>query len=140
MSDGKSRDRGWRLAGIALLGVAVLVLGCGRARAESDAETRRPQPVARAQMDRAQMDRATPPLPARLPTQTALFEPAPLPNQDLLPPASSVAKQHAELGPGLLRRKIGYQGDGYVPGSGATQTDEPRHMPLPGITLKVPLN
>jgi hypothetical protein len=135
MSDGKSRDRGWRLAGIALLGVAVLVLGCGGARAESDAETRRPQPVAR-----AQMDRATSPVPARLPTQTALFEPAPLPNQDLLPPASSVAEQHAELGPGLLRRKMGYQGDGYVPGSGATQTDEPRHMPLPGITLKVPLN
>ncbi len=67
------------------------------------------------------------------------FEPAPIPNQDILAPRIAAASG-AVVGPGLFQQKAAFRGDGYVQGSTPQLTQEPRRMPLPGISLKVPLN
>jgi hypothetical protein len=46
----------------------------------------------------------------------------------------------AAIEPTLYVGRGGYRGDGFTPGSSPQATQQPRHIPLPGINLKMPLN
>ncbi len=90
-------------------------------------------PIARAQAERTALSAtATPDAPR--------FEPAPLPNQDLVVPHGHEPPPGPALGAGLFRQTSVYRGDGYVQGSTPTQSEQPKRLPLPGLLLKVPLN
>ncbi len=96
-------------------------------------------PMARVQMERS-LESGTPAAAPPAASGPAQFEPAPLPNQDLIIPRGNEAPSGPVIGAGLFRQTQGYRGDGYVKGSTATQSEQPKRLPLPGILLKVPLN
>jgi hypothetical protein len=74
---------------------------------------------------------------AKLPTSG--YDVAPMPNQDVFAPKIA-GTQGPEVAPSLLGGKSnGYRGDGFVPGSTPQVQQQPKKMPLPGISLKVPL-
>lgn len=67
------------------------------------------------------------------------FEPAPTPNQNVTAPRPP-AVTGTVVSPTMFRPASTYRGDGYTHGSSQQVTQEPRRMPLPGISLTVPLN
>ena len=87
-------------------------------------------PMARAQTERTALTSA----------QTAgRLEPAPTPNKDLFAPRGA-APSGPVLSPSMFRQAETFRGDGYTPGSAQSASQETKHMPLPGLSLKVPLN
>jgi len=127
----RSRSRALRWSVTAALGLGMLGGATAAWAASPVAEPTLP-PVARAQAERTAM----------LTTRTATpgnFEPAPTPNQDILSPRGIVSTG-VEVGPSMFSPKSFYRGDGYTQGSSQQVLQEPRRMPLPGISLKVPLN
>jgi hypothetical protein len=100
-------------------------------------------PLARVQAERTSQTAASSSTAPHLTTTAPArpdFEPAPLPNQDLVIPRGSPAPSGPALGAGLFRQAPGYRGDGYTQGSAAAQSEQPKRLPLPGLVLKVPLN
>ncbi len=67
------------------------------------------------------------------------FEPAPTPNLDIDAPLT-VTSSGAVVAPTLLGQKATYRGEGFVQGSSPQVVQQSRHMSLPGISLRVPLN
>jgi hypothetical protein len=64
---------------------------------------------------------------------------APMPNQDTYAPRI-VEQQGPEVSPSILGGKSNsYRGEGFVSGSTPQVTQQPRRMPLPGISVKMPL-
>ena len=64
---------------------------------------------------------------------------APMPNQDASAPRVAES-QGPEVSPAFIGGKTtGTRGDGFVPGSTPQVVQQPKKMPLPGISLKVPL-
>jgi hypothetical protein len=64
---------------------------------------------------------------------------APMPNQDAFAPRVAESKG-PEVAPSLLGGKSNsYRGEGFVSGSTPQVTQQPKRMPMPGISLKVPL-
>lgn len=68
------------------------------------------------------------------------FALAPMPNQDAFAPRA-VETQGAEVSPSLVggRAPASYRGEGFMKGSTPQVTQQPKRMPMPGISLKVPL-
>jgi hypothetical protein len=67
------------------------------------------------------------------------FAAAPMPNQDASAPRIANSKG-AEVSPAMLGAKTNvYRGDGFMPGSSPLVAQQPKRMPMPGISLKVPL-
>jgi hypothetical protein len=122
--------RGFRVSSAILMS---MVLTTGAALAGSQTIDMTVPPIARAQAERIAVSTTTTPDVPR-------FEPAPLPNQDLVAPHGREAPPGPAIGAGLFRQKSGYRGDGYVQGSTPSQTEQPKRLPLPGIMLTVPLN
>ena len=113
----------------------LLAFGGGVSRAGTLSVDASLPPIARVQAERALMAPAVPVVPP-----VPRFEPAPRPNEDFVAPRGPVAAPGPVIGAGLIRQTQGYRGDGFVQGSAPSQSQQPRRMPLPGITLKVPLN
>ncbi len=64
---------------------------------------------------------------------------APMPNQDAYAPRIA-EPQGPEVSPSILGGKSNsYRGEGFVSGSTPQVTQQPRRMPMPGISLKMPL-
>ena len=64
---------------------------------------------------------------------------APMPNQDASAPRIAEA-QGPEVAPAMIGGKTtSFRGDGFMPGSTPQTAQQPKKMPLPGISLKVPL-
>lgn len=63
---------------------------------------------------------------------------APMPDQNAVAPRSADAPGPA-FAPGIFQSKGGYRGDGFTPGSSPQIAQQPKHLPLPGISMKVPL-
>ena len=64
---------------------------------------------------------------------------APMPNQDASAPRI-VESQGPEVAPSMLGSKTtSFRGDGFISGSTPQVAQQPKKMPLPGISLKVPL-
>lgn len=65
---------------------------------------------------------------------------APMPNQDVFIPRI-VGSTGPVVAPSMLGGKSNtYRGEGFMSGSTPQATQQPRRMPMPGISLKVPLN
>ncbi len=67
------------------------------------------------------------------------FVPAPTPNLDIDAPLN-IATPGTVVAPTLLGQKATYRGEGFVQGSSPQVVQQSRHMSLPGISLRVPLN
>ena len=67
------------------------------------------------------------------------FQPAPVPNPDLLPPQGS-AQSGPQFTPGLFMPKDRFAGDGYIPGTTVQSEQERRQKPGAGFNLNVPLD
>jgi len=113
----------------------MLAFGSGVGRAGTVPVDASLPPMARVQVERGLTAPAVPVAPA-----VARFEPAPLPNEDFAAPRGPGGATGPVLGAGIIRQTQGYRGDGFVQGSAPPQSEQPRRMPLPSITLKVPLN
>lgn len=68
------------------------------------------------------------------------FALAPMPNQGASAPRI-VESQGAEVSPSVVggRPASTFRGDGFMTGSTPQATQQPKRMPMPGISLKVPL-
>jgi hypothetical protein len=95
-------------------------------------------PLARAQAERIAAAQAL--QASQTPPSESRFDPAPIPNQDLAAPRSRTVSSGPVFGPHLFRQEATYRGDGYIVGSTEQTTQAPRHLPLPGIGMKMPLN
>ena len=62
---------------------------------------------------------------------------APVPNPDAVVPRGP-SDTAAAIGPGLFQNKS-ISSDGFTPNSSQEISQQPKHIPLPGISLKVPL-
>ncbi len=78
--------------------------------------------------------------PAPTKAEPSGFAPAPTPNWDINAPHLASSSGGAVVGPGLFQQRNTYRGEGFTEGSSPQVTQQPRHMPIPGISLKVPLN
>lgn len=64
---------------------------------------------------------------------------APMPNQDAAAPRMAES-QGPEVSPSMLGgNSTSFRGDGFISGSTPQVAQQPKKMPLPGISLKVPL-
>ncbi len=80
------------------------------------------------------------PAPAKTLTfQNAIYQAAPVPNQDVEAPHGAV-RQEAQLSPKLLSPKLPYQGDGYSYGSSQETAIDNRKAAAAGLGLSVPVN
>lgn len=79
-------------------------------------------------------------LSARPTAPSPVYEAAPTPNLDLVPPLGNSTPAGAKVGPEMFTTHVNYRGDGYTPGSTSHASPQPRHMSFPGISVKVPLN
>lgn len=67
------------------------------------------------------------------------FDVAPTPNQNSFAPRA-VESLGPEVSPSVLGGKLNtYRGEGFVSGSTPQGMQQPKRMPMPGISLKVPL-
>lgn len=73
-----------------------------------------------------------------MPSAQNRFAAAPMPNKEVFAPRV-VATPGAVVGPGLFRASGGYRGDGFTPDSSQQTAQQAKRMPVPGISLKVPL-
>ncbi len=71
--------------------------------------------------------------------QNAIYQAAPVPNQDVEAP-HGVIRQEAQLSPKLLSAKLPYQGDGYSFGSSQETAIDNRKAAAAGLGLSVPVN
>lgn len=68
-----------------------------------------------------------------------VYEPAPLPNPNVLPPAQA-QRGGTELSPTLFQRRDAYRGASFNRGETAESDQDRKHMPSAGFTLKMPLD
>lgn len=66
------------------------------------------------------------------------FEAAPIPDQDAFAPRISDSTGPV-VSPSMFQGKKSYRGDGFTPNSSPQISQQPKHVTLPGISLKVPL-
>ncbi len=66
------------------------------------------------------------------------FVAAPMPDQNASAPRQASPTGPA-FGPGLFQHKAFYRGDGFTPDSSPQIAQQSKHLPLPGISMKVPL-
>jgi len=70
--------------------------------------------------------------------QTAMFEPAPVPNPDASGPASAIDPR-AGLGPRIFSPKNEFEGDGFSGSSSQAETIDARKQPAAGLGFNVPV-
>ena len=78
------------------------------------------------------------PVPVTAHVQTAMFEPAPVPNQDASGP-SSVIDPSTGLGPRIFSSKNEFEGDGFSGSSSQAATLDARKQPAAGLGFNVPV-
>ena len=71
--------------------------------------------------------------------QNAIYQAAPVPNQDVEAPRGAV-RQEAQLSPKLLSPKLPYQGEGFSFGSSQEAALDNRKAAAAGLGLSVPVN
>lgn len=70
--------------------------------------------------------------------QTAMFEPAPMPDPDASGPNGTIDPR-AGVGPRLLSSKDGFEGEGFFKGSSEHASVDSRKQPAAGLGLNMPL-
>lgn len=68
------------------------------------------------------------------------YDVAPIPNMDIATPRGVVVAKGASVRPGVFSTSSTYRGEGFIPGSTPQGPQQAKRMPMPGISLKVPLN
>ena len=69
-----------------------------------------------------------------------VYEPAPIPNRDVIAPARAQQGAGTQISPSLFSRRDGYRGDSFTKGETAQADQNRRMMPSAGFTLKMPLD
>jgi hypothetical protein len=67
-----------------------------------------------------------------------VYEPAPVPDQDLYAPIAP-PNNDPRLAPSLFHTQEQFRGDGYSPGSTSQSYEERNWRPTPGVNFTVPL-
>lgn len=68
------------------------------------------------------------------------FQPAPLPNRNILTPQAPRASTEPSLAPTLFTTRTQFRGDGFSPGSTAQSEQERKLKPGAGFSLHMPLS
>ena len=69
-----------------------------------------------------------------------LYEPAPIPDRNVVAPTRVQQGAGTEISPSLFRRHDAYRGDSFTKGETAEAEQNRRMMPSAGFTLKMPLD
>ena len=77
--------------------------------------------------------------PTKATVQTAMFQPAPMPDPDAARPAGSLSPESPSLMPSLLSEKGEFEGEGYSYSSSQQGALHHRTQPAAGLNLSVPV-
>ena len=69
-----------------------------------------------------------------------VYEPAPIPNRDVVAPTRAQQSAGTQISPSLFNRHDGYRGDSFTKGETAEADQNRRMLPSAGFTLKMPLD
>jgi hypothetical protein len=69
-----------------------------------------------------------------------IYEPAPMPNPNVVAPTRAQQSTGTQISPSLFSRHDGYRGDSFTKGETAEADQNRRMLPSAGFTLKMPLD
>lgn len=77
-------------------------------------------------------------IPAPAPPPAPTFQPAPLPNRDMVGPSSPRTDREPSVAPSLFNRRDTYRGEGFSEGSSAQTEQDRRVKPGAGFNFRLP--